>query len=132
MEEILNKLKTMDLTYIDKENSLKVTEDTEKNIAMLLEIETLMEQARIVLEQRFIELAKENKQLKKYEGSLISIGYSPTRRLKINGTVDPKFIKKIVKEDLDTKLVREFQETTGELPTGVMENVFEHISFKLN
>jgi len=127
-DQLLDHIKTIDLTKADGE-TLRISDEADKSISQLLRAEKFIEDAKSKLKERFLEIAQKNKKLKSYEGDCVKVGYIITRRKKIIGDPDSKFV--IIEKKPDTKSIEIYKEATGKLPEGIGENTFEYINFKL-
>lgn len=127
MDKLLQTINEIDLTKVDGDKII-ITPEAEDQIYKLLQAEKLIEDMKSRLKERFIEIAKQNPKLKRYEGSKVQVGYMAKRSKKITGDPAPEFV--IVDKKPNTKAIDAYYNMSGELPTGIEEKVFEYITFK--
>jgi hypothetical protein len=72
---------------------------------------------------------------KKYEGSLMEMGYRVVERKVVDGKADPRFI--ILKETPNSKAIEEYRKATktddnpdGKLPEGIQIKTYEYVTYK--
>lgn len=127
--KLLDHIKSIELTKV-QDDSMVLSDDSERVLDALLEAEQFINEAKEKLKERFLEVAKQNPKLKKYEGSLVSVGYRAVRRKVIKGNPDKAFY--VVEKKPNTKAIDAYREAKGELPVGIEESMFEYITFKKN
>lgn len=128
MEQLKQMVESIDLTKTEGD-SIVITEEAEDQIVKLLEIEKIITDMKTRLKERFIEIAKQNPKLKRYEGSKVQVGYMAKRTKKITGDPAPEYV--VVEKKPNTKAIDAYYNLTGELPTGIEEKVFEYITMKV-
>lgn len=126
MDKLIKIINEIDLTKIEGD-SLVLTDEADNEISKLLEAEEMVENIKTKLKERFIEVAKQNPKLKRYEGEKVMVGYKSKRTKVITGDPDTKFIE--VKRNPNTSAINAYFEATGELPIGIGEKTFEYITF---
>lgn len=72
---------------------------------------------------------------KKYEGSLMEMGYRVVERKVVDGKADPRFIT--LKENPNSKAIDEYRKATrtddnpdGKLPEGIQIKTYEYVTYK--
>jgi hypothetical protein len=128
LDKLLDFVKAIDLTKAEGD-TIELTDEADRSIHQLLEVEKFIEEAKNNLKERYLEIAQKNPKLKSYEGNSVKVGYTMTRRKVITGTPDKKFY--VVEKKPNTATIEAYREATGKLPEGVDEKTFEYIAFKL-
>ena len=127
-KKFMEYLKSIDLTKAEGD-SLRLSDEADSALAMLLNAEKFIADAKAELKERFLEAARRSPKLRSYEGDEVRVGYTTTRRKKIVGEPDKKFV--VIQTRPDSKAIEIYREATGKLPEGIDEEAFDYINLRL-
>lgn len=103
---------------------------TEKNVTG-----GVLDRLEETIKEKLKTFFKEQFKQKKYEGSLMEMGFKVVERKVIDGSPDPRFI--VMKENPNTKAIEEYRKATvsednpdGKLPEGIKIKTFEYVTYK--